>query len=315
MIMKKIIKNIAAVLIVALVFSCNDSESPMETITVEKGTLLALRGTQLDNIYFQGTPGAEFFPTVISGNEKFEFDAEYLAEDPSTLESMDIYVLKKNADATTERVFLRNVSGSEFKTTSDYLRPWVSVSINLTEILSKIGLADYKNPTTVQTLLDVYKYGVNLEIDLNLTDGSQIPASSIVAAGLFQSDQFYPAQKLTYAVTNFCVYDNTFWAGTYTANEVYSNSAYGPYDITFVQDPVDKNKFTTNNFWDSGITAYIVFSPSIDDPDQQEVTFPEQDDGDGNIITGTGRYDQCTGVVKIQTNYLGYDWRYEFTKQ
>lgn len=283
----------------------------MQLAKIKKGTILALRGTQLDNIYFEGIPGAEFFPRIMNGTEKFDFDAEYLAEDVNTLESFDIYVIKK-VTGGTERVHLKNVSASEFKTTSDYVRPWVSVSLNLTDIVEALGL-DFDAPSTVTTLLTTYKFGINLESDLNLTDGTIIPAAEIVAAGLFQSDQFYPAQILTYTVTDFCPYEAT-WAGAYSATEVYAAGVYGPYNVTFVKDGVDPNKYTFNNFWDYGLSAYAVFSPTADDPDAQIVTFPEQM-VDGVKLTGEGTYDQCLGVFKIQTLYGTDEWRYEFKKQ
>ncbi|MBA4053705.1 MAG: hypothetical protein C0490_03240, partial [Marivirga sp.] len=155
--MKKLIYSFLSIVLAAVAFSCEDAAlDPMQIDKIKKGTILALRGTQLDNIYFQGLPGAEFFPRIINGTEKFEFDAEFLAEDPSTLESFDIYVIKKVGSAT-ERVLLKNVSASEFKQTDDYLRPWVSVSLNLTDILAALGLADYTDPAVVNTLLTTYK--------------------------------------------------------------------------------------------------------------------------------------------------------------
>ena len=297
------------------VFSCEDTSlDPLQISNVKKGTILALRGTQLDNIYTVGIPGAEFFPRIINGTEKFEFDAEYLAEDVSTLESFDIYVLKKVGSAT-ERVLLKNVPASEFKQTDDYLRPWVSVSINLTDILAGLGLSDYSDPDVVDELLTTYKFGVNLESDLNLTDGSKVLAADIVAAGLFASDQFYPAQKLTYAVTDFCPYEAT-WAATYAATEVYSDQVYTGYSVTLAPVPGQPNTYTFSDFWDSGAgaVATVVFTPTFDDPDGQIVVFPDQT-VDGAPMSGEGTYDMCLGSFKIQTSYKGYDFRYEFKPQ
>lgn len=297
------------------VFSCEDASlDPLQMDNVKKGTILALRGQQLTNIYSLGIPGAEFFPRIINGTEKFEFEGEYLAQDVNTLESFDIFVIKK-VGAGTERVHLTNIPGSAFQQTDKYLRPSVSVSLNLTDILAALDLADYSDPAVVNTLLTTYKFGINLETDLNLTDGSKVLAADIVAAGLFASNQFYPAQKLTYSVTDFCPYEAN-WQGTYTANEVYASSAYGPYNLTLTKDPVDPNKYSFPNFWDSGaaLVAYVVFTPTADDPAGQIVVFPEQT-VDGETLTGEGTYDQCLGVFKIQTKYAGYEWRYDFKKQ
>jgi hypothetical protein len=100
--MKNIFKSFALILIVTLAISCaDDSLDPLQFNAVKKGSILALRGTQLQNIYVLGKPGYEFFPKIYSGTEKFEFDAEYLAEDPSTLESIDIYVIKRTKVGST----------------------------------------------------------------------------------------------------------------------------------------------------------------------------------------------------------------------
>ncbi len=49
----------------AVVISCTDkSLDPLKFDQIKKGTILALRGTQLDNIYNQGIPGAEVFPKI-----------------------------------------------------------------------------------------------------------------------------------------------------------------------------------------------------------------------------------------------------------
>lgn len=209
--MKRFINKLLVLAFVALAFACaDDALDPLQFKSVKKGTILALRGQQLENIYFLGLPGAIFNPRTLDGTETFDFDAEILAEDPNSLASVDIFAVKRipNPDntVTLERVFLENVPFSEFKQTDDYLRPWVSVSILTTDILEAIGL-DYTDPDDVETILDVYEFGIAIECDLNLTDGSKVLAADIVASGLFQSNQFYPAHKLTYSVLNYCPED------------------------------------------------------------------------------------------------------------
>jgi hypothetical protein len=208
--MKTLIKSFCLMSLFALGVSCTDeSLDPLNMANVGKGSILALRGTQLNNIYFTGLPGYEVFPRALDGTEVFEFDAEFLAEDPSTLESFDMFIIKRTKTGnvtTTQRLPLLNVSGSEFKKTDDYLRPWVSVSIDFDDILDVLGL-DPASPTFADDFLDVYPTGISIESDLNLTDGSKVLASQLVAAGLYQSNQFYPAQKLNIAVTDYCPED------------------------------------------------------------------------------------------------------------
>ena len=311
--MKKLIYSLLSIALAAGVLSCEDPAlDPMQLDSIKKGTILALRGDQLNNIYFDGLPGAELFPRIIDGTETFDFDAEFLAEDPSTLESFDIYVIKQGG-ATPERILLRNVPASEFKQTDDYVRPWVSVSIKLTDILAKLGLSDYTDPAVVDELLTTYEFGINIESDLNLTDGSTIPAAEIVAAGLFESDQFYPAQKLIYTVTDFCPYVDD-WEATYDANEVLEDEVIGPYDVTLTQDLANPEKYTMDNFLDDGLTAYMIFDVATSNPSEQVVVIPEQT-VNAIKLSGEGVYDQCNGTISIAVTYGDDEFVYEFAKQ
>lgn len=214
--MKKLIKSLLLLASFAVVVSCADeSLDPLNMSTVKKGTILALRGTQLDNIYFNGLPGYEIFPKAIDGTETFRFDAEILATDPSTLAGVDIFVVKRTKVAgstTTERIPLKSISASEFQKTDDYLNPWVSVAIPMSQIFTAIGETP-SAPGFAEKMLDVYGAGISIVSDLKLNDGSVISADDLVAAGLFQSNQFYPAQRLTIAVTNYCPED---LEGTYS---------------------------------------------------------------------------------------------------
>jgi hypothetical protein len=326
MIMKKITYSL--ILLVALTFiysSCtkDDSLDPLQVNKIQKGKLLALRGTMLNNVYVKGIPGAEFYPRIATSADKFVFDAEYLSDNPSGLQSVDFFVIKKTGSTST-RVLLQNVPASQFKKDATYLQPWVTVTIPLSDVLSKLGLSSTfpLDNASINTLLTTYKFGINIEGDVNLTDGSKALAANVVAAGLFQSNQFYPAQKLVYTVTDYCSYVANSWAATYTSNEVYSNGVYGPYDLKFTQDGTDPNRFNCVNFWDSGYTAYMVFAASTN-PATQTVTFPAQtvgNSGGGTILAGsTGTYDQCTGIVNIKLSYkegtATYDWRYNLVRQ
>jgi hypothetical protein len=198
--MKNIVKIILVGVLMVSGFSCTDeSLDPLQFTKVKKGTLLALRGAQLDAIYFDGAAyGAAFFADAVQGDETFEFDAEFLSEDPNSLESVDLFVIKRSGTTKT-RVSLANIPSSAFQTTDDYRGPWTSVSIDLADVLDAIAV-DASTVAGQDELFDTYAEGVVIEADLNLTDGSKVLAADLVAAGLFESDQFYPAQILTYGV-------------------------------------------------------------------------------------------------------------------
>jgi hypothetical protein len=204
--MKNIRTSILMLALVLLGISCtDDSLDPLQFKKVKKGTLLALRGEQLDAIYWNSEPyGASFFANGVTGNETFDFDAEFLSEDPNSLESFDIYVMKRTwsdmaKKHVEERLLLMNVPFSEFQSTDDYRGPWVSVSIPLLDILTRIG-ESVATQVGIDTLFSAYADGIELESDLNLTNGEKVLAADLVAAGLYESDQFYPAQRLSYGV-------------------------------------------------------------------------------------------------------------------
>lgn len=324
--MRKLTYSILLLAFGAFVLSCKDDAlDPLKTKEVKKGTILALRGTQLNNIYFDGVPGAEFFPRVIQGTETFDFDAEFLSEDPKTLESFDMYVLKKTKTAdgtTTERVFLRNVPFSEFKETDDYSRPWVSVSIKLTDIFEKIGITDYTDPDVVDMLLDLYQPGIDIQSDLNLTDGSKVPASIILASGLFDSDQFYPAQKLTYNSTEFCPYEET-WVKTYKTVELFESGEVSDFynsSVTLTTDGSTEDEYLISNFKNDvkGYSIKAVFGEATTNPSQQTITVAEQTLANGWKVSGDGMYDQCSGTFAIHILIVDkddeeteYDWQFE----
>jgi len=336
--MKKIRHILITVLSLTIALSCSDKNlDPLQFASIKKGTILALRGTQLRNIYNLGIPGAEVFPKILKGDEKFTYDAEFLSNDPGSLASMDIYVLK-NVGSNRTRELIMNVPASDFKKDGTYKGPWVTVSYTLATVLSKLGLPAptdpvYKNPNATNPLLSTYKNGIFFETDLNLVNGTRIAAADIVAAGLFQSDQFYPAMLLTWTMTDFCSYVPASWAGSWIGTEVFP-TASGDDDIKLIQDPVDPNKYTISNFWGvagcsgKALTANIVFSPSSN-PQTQVVSMPSQSDGlspAGTISGSEGIYNQCNQTFSIKVKYIQradlpaacgspantYEFRYDF---
>ncbi|MBK7651090.1 MAG: hypothetical protein IPJ20_10585 [Flammeovirgaceae bacterium] len=69
--MKSIIKSILILTLIAVGFSCSDPElDPLQQTFVLKGTILALRGDQLDAIYWNGDDyGAGFYYNAVTGTE------------------------------------------------------------------------------------------------------------------------------------------------------------------------------------------------------------------------------------------------------
>ncbi len=298
--MKTIYKSLILASLFVIAFSCtDDSLDPLQFSKMKKGTIIALRGTALNKVYVQGKPIAEIFPRIATGTEKFTYEAEILADDPSSVASVDIYVVKR---PSLERVLLKNIPASAFTKSDKYLRPSATIELTIQEVFTKLGLSTSfpLNSATVSTLLTTYKFGIGVESDLNLTDGSKVLASEIVAAGLFQSNQFYPAMILTWAVTDYCTYQET-WAANFDATESSEFfGGYGPY--TAVLTKTGTNTYVADNFYDSGWPLTLTFTPSTSVA-TQVVTAAKGTvtTGSGNVYVyqGSGTYNQCLGIVSL----------------
>ena len=308
--MKKIINSLFLTSLLVIGFSCADPAlDPLQFEKISKGTILALRGAAQNKVYVQGKPIAEIFPRIATGTEKFSYETEILADDPSTVASVDIYVIKK---PSLERVLVKNIPASAFAKGA-YPRPSALIELTIVEVFSKLGLSTTfpLNAATVTSLLTTYKFGVGIESDINLTDGSKVLASDIVAAGLFQSNQFYPSMVLTWAVTDYCTYIAATWADTFKATEnseqfgVYCGNAAqclaGGYNAVFVQNGTDPNKFSTDNFYNSGYPLVIKFNPSTSVA-TQTISFDKQTVTDGTDVytyEGNGTYNQCLRTMAL----------------
>lgn len=301
--------KISAVIVLfsILAISCQDDNlDPLQIKKIQKGKLLALRGQQLENIYFDGVPGAEVFPSIATSADKFVFDAEYLSDNPNSLQSCDVFILK--SDGT--RVLWKNVPFSEFKKDNTYPNPWVTISIPFSDILNRLGLPTTfpLSAGTINTLQSAYGSGINIETDLNLTDGTKALAANVVADGLFQSDQFFPAQKLVYNVTPYCAFTSTSWITNYDAVEIFSNgTSTDPYTVSITAGS-NANNFVVNNFRNnSAYKAVLTFATSTN-PYDQNANFATQTvtgaPAGSNIATGSkGTYDQCVGTINVTLKY------------
>lgn len=314
--MKKIY-SLLTVALFAVIVSCTDDDlDPLNFKKVSKGRILALRGDALQSIYIDGnTFSSSFVPLIADGTEEFSYDGEYLSDDPSSLESIDVYVEKASGD----RVLLKNVPASAFTANPENGRPMVHVSATLAEILPLIDLpATFPiDPANVDLLLTDYKTGINIVTDINLTDGTQVLADDMVAVGLYQSDQFYPAMRIPFGVVKYCPYEQGSWEGGYKTLEIFSDDDPNSYATTFTQ--TDDDTYMISNVLndkDDPKTLEIVFSPSTTPYDQDvEVTTKTFGTGDeATEFSAKGSYDQCTGVITLSAVYGKTKFTYKFTK-
>lgn len=172
--------------------ACTDpSLDPLQIADLKKASIIALRGTALDNLFDRDFRGASdrVSKTADPATESYSFDADFLSDDITSIAKVDIFARKSAADA---RVPVATVPGSDFKPVTGAVYPRASINIPLPTILSALGVT--------LSSLEVNQY-LYIECDLTLTTGEVVAASSIVNSSLFESDAFYPAHNLLYLIT------------------------------------------------------------------------------------------------------------------
>jgi hypothetical protein len=168
--------------------ACADPKlDPFQLAEIKKGNLIALRGVAAENTQDPAFKGAcDKFSIANATGESFDFEADYLSDDPSNLSKVIIYA---KATETGTRVKVGEIAGNSFAPVAGSRYKRASSTTPLSSILSSIG------KVATDFAVDDYIY---FESDLELIDGSVVPASSISNSNLFESSLFYPATKLRY---------------------------------------------------------------------------------------------------------------------
>jgi len=191
--MKSTIKKLSLFLGIACLAGCtDDSLDPFRLKEQAKGSILALRGASFDALNENGCSNT-FFRNDIVGDETFVMDVEYLSEDPTSLEEIQVYAHYQRPDPDNAGEFLVDTRKQVTKfagstlTASGGGNPTGTLSIKLSDILAAVS-----NPTIEDGDL------LNIESDLLLKNGTVVFSTSVVNSGLYQSGIFYPAQTLLY---------------------------------------------------------------------------------------------------------------------
>lgn len=164
-------------------------------------------------------------------------------------------------------------------------------------------------------LVGVSDEGVEISI---IDDGEFEDTEKVIVRLVSSSANLNGNSEHTVSIVSQCTdlekfAESDWFVEEFDAIEDYGDGApYGPYHMEFERDETDPNKYWTDNFWDSGLPAYIVYDPATN-----KVSFPTQTplaNFPTRIITSTpATVDQCNGGFTITTNYRGNTWQYIFT--
>lgn len=187
-------KNIFSIFILGLVFAfsaCTDPDlDPLRTDQIKKSALISLRGAAADFLNDAKNLGSvdAFSKTADLSKEAFNFDADFIAEDITSLANVEIFA---KATEKSARVKVATVDGSVFTVRSGAKYPTGTIAVPLKTILDAIKVDASKLED------DSYIY---MECDITLKNGDKIAASDITNSSLFETAFFYPAHKLNYLV-------------------------------------------------------------------------------------------------------------------
>lgn len=193
-------KNILWLLMGAMLFTtaCADEElDPLQFHKITKGSILTLRGEAFTNLSNRDFKGASdrFSVTGDISKESFTFDTDFLSEDHSSISKVITYA---RAEENGPRVQVAVTEASAFRAPNAGDYPRATITIPLQTILTalKAQASDFA-PTADRPVRYIF-----IENDLELKDGTIVPASAVVNSSLFESALFYPAHNLRYLATS-----------------------------------------------------------------------------------------------------------------
>ena len=189
-------RNVISIFILGFVLAftaCTDPDlDPLRTDQIKKSALITLRGKAADNLNdADNYLGAvdKFSKAADLTKETFDFDADFIAEDITSLSKVEVFAKTTEKGARTR---VATIDGSTFAVASGAKYPTGKFSIPLKTILD----ATKADPTKMAD--DSYLY---VECDITLKNGEVIAASDVTNSSLFETAFFYPAHKLLYLVT------------------------------------------------------------------------------------------------------------------
>lgn len=194
--MKNILWLLLGVLMVAS--ACTDEElDPLQFHKIQKGSILTLRGEAFSNLSNRDFKGASDRFSIAGdiSKESFTFETDFLSEDPSSIARVITYA---RAEENGPRVQVAVTEGSAFRaaTPDDYPRATISIPLSTILTALKAQASDFA-PTAERPVRYIF-----IENDLELKDGTIVPANAVVNSSLFESALFYPAHNLRYLATN-----------------------------------------------------------------------------------------------------------------
>jgi len=208
--MMKIYYRFIALMLIGLTMACaDDSLDPFRFNEIQKGSLLALR---TDDGSSSGLDPDQnfFFRDNITGTEKFAYVADFISEDQDLLVSVEVYA----RITTGPRFLVTSISGTTFVKPTGKKSRQGKVEVSLSSILTALSITD---PATLK------RGDIIIESDITLSNGTVVPANSLVNSGLTSAEAFFPAHTLNYYAET--VTDFQPVATSKIAGEVVKNSA------------------------------------------------------------------------------------------
>jgi hypothetical protein len=195
--MRKNIFNLLAVAFLgsAFVFTACEGDpelDPLQFQNVKKGTMLAMRTTSYanrNNKAFVGGVDTFNVLTAVNANPNFTLVADLVTENFADFQSVDIFTVNKGV-----RTKVTNILPAAFAEIANNPYRRATITIPFKTLLGSRAICEF----TPSDPASGANSGIDIEADINMNDGTIIPASSVVNSGLFNAAAFYPAHSVKY---------------------------------------------------------------------------------------------------------------------
>jgi hypothetical protein len=195
--MRKNFNKLFALAAMATAFTFSSCEGdpeldPLQFQNVKSGSMMTLRSTSYanrNNKAFVGGVDTFNVLTAVQNNPNFSVITDFVSENFSDLQSVDYYTVNKGV-----RTKVYTALPAEFADVPNQAYKRATVKIPFKTLLGSRNICEF----TPSDPASGAGSGIDIEADINLSNGTIVPASAVVNAGLLAAAAFYPAHSMRY---------------------------------------------------------------------------------------------------------------------
>jgi hypothetical protein len=175
---------------------------PIQRASIKKASILGLKGVSYTNARATvGQPGYckrcvggvdTFNLLTVKDDTQLTLVSEFISENFSDLQSVDMYAVNNKV-----RTKIANVPASAFVETTGTNFRRATIKLPFKTLLASRNICDFIPSDTITG----ESSGIDVESDINLSDGTVVKSSQVVNTGLYNAAAFYPSSKIRFTAT------------------------------------------------------------------------------------------------------------------